>query len=265
MNTSTESQPYGEGDVEICLDERFSQVTSSYIIASSVRTGSNLLREALCETGMAGRPEEIFCHENRSDYCRQWKLPSSVDFPTYFRKAVEHGTTANGVFGLKFHQHHLEILIRESGFRGHPDRALPTFFPRAKYIYLRRRDLRGQAISHFRAKTTNEWYRTNSLQPISVKTARNQDLQEIVRLEGVLRRRDEAWQRFFASERIEPLAMEYETLWHDYWNEIARVLAFLGQDPALAARLPESRLVRQADQTTEQWRKLLDEQFPLQG
>jgi len=56
--------------------------------------------------------------------------------------------------------------------------------------------------------------------------------------------------------------MDYETLCSHYRDEVARVLAFLDQDPVLAQTLPEPRLVRQSDGVNAAWRDRLDAEFP---
>ncbi len=48
--------------------------------------------------------------------------------------------------------------------------------------------------------------------------------------------------------------MDYEVLAANYREEVARALALIGEDPALALTLPEPRLEVQADATTEEWR-----------
>ncbi len=131
----------------------------SYIIASTMRTGSYLLCEGLEWTGRAGHPREIFCPERRGMYEGEWQLPKGIALEDFLRTAIEMGTSANGVFGAKIHYHHLEPLAREARFAGEPAQVLRKFFPDAKYVHLRRRDRRAQAISWYRAKVTNEWWR----------------------------------------------------------------------------------------------------------
>jgi LPS sulfotransferase NodH len=235
----------------------------TYIIASTVRTGSYLLCEGLEATGRAGRPAEAFCPDHRAGYCQRWNLPVEASFGDYFRAVIENGRTPNGVYGVKIHAHHLEPLARESGFAGEPFQVLPHLFPEAKYIDLRRQDRRAQAISYYRATVTNEWWRIHGVVNTYVReTEAPFDAVAICAFEDRLAEQQASWDRFFATEKIEPLRMDYETLCRDYRGELARALAFLGQDSALAAKLPKPRLVRQADEITEAWRRELDALFP---
>ncbi len=56
--------------------------------------------------------------------------------------------------------------------------------------------------------------------------------------------------------------MDYETLSADYRGQVARTLALIGEDPDLASRLPEPRMVRQADAKSEEWMRRMDAEFP---
>jgi LPS sulfotransferase NodH len=228
-----------------------------------MRTGSYLLCEGLEATGCAGHPREIFCPERREMYAGEWKLPDGVTFDDYMRTGIEKGTTDNGVFGTKIHRHHLAPLARECGFEGEPEQVLRKLFPGAKYVHLRRRDRRGQAISWYRAKITNEWWRIAGVHDPSL-TGRTPEFHapDIRRIEYELERQQEAWDAYFGDASIESITMDYETLAANYRDEVARVLAFVGEDPKLAQGLPAPRLVVQADATTEIWRKKMDALFP---
>jgi LPS sulfotransferase NodH len=228
-----------------------------------MRTGSYLLCEGLEWTGRAGHPREIFCPERRDLYAGEWKLPEGVTFDDFLRAAIEKGTTANGVFGMKIHRHHVEPLARERGFQGEASQVLRELVPGAKFVHLRRRDRRAQAISWYRAKITNEWWRIQGEEdPTLTGKAPEFHAPEIRRKELELERQQQAWDAFFADAAVESIAMDYETLAGNYRAELGRVLAFIGEDPKLAEGLPEPRLVMQADATTEEWSRRMDAIFP---
>ncbi len=235
----------------------------SYIIASTMRTGSYLLCEGLEGTERAGHPREIFCPERRVMYEGEWQLPAGISMEEYLRTAIEQGTSENGVFGTKIHYHHVEPLARECEFVDDPAQVLRKLFPDAKYVHLRRRDRRGQAISWYRAKITNEWWRIKNVEDPTL-TGKKAEFHgpEIRRREFELERQQQAWDRFFADPAIESITMDYEVLAANYRDEVARVLKLIGEDSALAQELPEPRLVVQADATTEEWRTRMDALFP---
>ena len=235
----------------------------TYVIASTMRTGSYLLCEGLEATGRAGNPREIFCPERRGKYAGQWELPVDVTLDAFLRAAMEKGTTENGVFGTKIHAHHIKPLAKEAEVTGEPSQVLRRLFPEAKYIHLRRGDRRAQAISWYRAKITNEWWRIPGVSDWEL-TGRQPEFHapNIRRLEMELSRHQKLWNDFFAANSVELITMDYETLAADYRGEVARALSFIGEDPQLAADLPEPRLVRQSDGISEEWQRRMDEEFP---
>jgi len=235
----------------------------SYIVASTMRTGSYLLCEGLEATGCAGHPREIFCPERREMYAGEWELPGGIAFDDYLRAAIEKGTTENGVFGTKIHRHHLAPLAKEAGFDGEPAQVLRTLFPGAKYVHLRRRDRRAQAISWYRAKITNEWWRIHGVHDPSL-TGKTPEFHapEIRRMEYELERQQKAWDAFFEGGEVESMAMDYEVLAANYREEVGRVLAFIGEDAGIAQELPDPRLVSQNDATTDDWHRRMDALFP---
>src|ERR1700679_500261 len=101
----------------------------TYIIASTMRTGSYLLCEGLEATQRAGHPMEVFCPERRENYCGRWQLPPDIGFGDFLRAAIQSGTTENGVLGMKIHWPHVEPLARECGVEGEPWRVLRQLFP----------------------------------------------------------------------------------------------------------------------------------------
>ena len=84
--------------------------------------------------------------------------------------------------------------------------------------------------------------------------------EEIAGIEQSLAAEQEAWAEYFTTRPLEVLTVRYEDLDANYHDEIARVLRFLGADPAHAAGLPRPPLERQSDHINEQWRRLIDQE-----
>ena len=120
-----------------------------YLIASSPRSGSQLLGALLTSTGLAGFPTEHF---------NPWHMGDATNFfpddllysPEHIQKLIEKHTTPNGVFGTK--AHFLQVI----NFVGLDclERLYPTPL---KYISLRRCDFTRQGISLARAVQTNSY------------------------------------------------------------------------------------------------------------
>ena len=235
-------------------------------MASSPRTGSYLLCEGLETTGIAGRPTEVFSPEFQGIWRRRWALGSAPHFSEYLAAAIQHGTTSNGVYGLKIHWMHVDALAKQAGYSADSAGVLERLFPSAAYIRVIRRDRRAQALSFYRARATNEWWRIDGVRNDQSNGCRPVfDARAILALEGELARQDEAWDQYLHERGIDPMILEYETLVQNYRAEVARVLEFLGLDPAAAGAIPPPRLVRQSDGLTDQWRQLLEEALHKRG
>jgi trehalose 2-sulfotransferase len=231
----------------------------SYIVASSPRTGSYLLCEGLEATGIAGRPTEVFSPHFEWIWRDRWSLNRNADFAEYLDAARLYGTTSNDIYGLKIHWMHVATLAQQACFEGESSAVLDHLFPGSAFVQIVRRDRRGQALSYFRARATNEWWciegvqncQKNGLEPAF-------DAETVLMLEEDLEEQDRAWEQYFLERRIVPLIVEYEELTRDYRGQIARVLAFLGLDPSAATLLPPPRLVRQSDYLTSHWRQMTE-------
>ncbi len=253
---------------------------ATYVIASTPRSGSSLLAGGLVATGVAGRPEEFFTPDYIGSYKEDLKLPVDCSWPEYLAKVMAFAATENGVRGIKIHWRHVVSLARALGFRGDPGAVLDELFPIAVFVNIVRADRRAQAISLFRAETTGEWFRSSGsssgVGPWGLYLARPTsgtaavDLtgvaptyEQIIETERSLDAEQAAWTNYFTTRRLEVLTVRYEDLDADYRGEVARVLQFLGADPALAARLPRPPLERQSDGINEHWRRQIDQEHRL--
>jgi LPS sulfotransferase NodH len=250
---------------------------ATYVIASTPRSGSSLLAAGLVATGVAGRPEEYFTPDHMGLYKKDLELPMNCSWPEYRARAMAFAATENGVRGVKIHWRHVVSLARALGFRGDPGVVLEMLFPTAVFVNIVRADRRAQAISLFRAETTGEWFRSTGsstkVRPWGLYLARPTlgrsavDLtrvaptyEQIIGMERSLDAEQAAWTNYFSTRRLRALTVRYEELDSNYRGEIARVLRFLGADPAHAALLPKPPLERQSDHINEHWRQLIDQQ-----
>jgi trehalose 2-sulfotransferase len=250
---------------------------ATYVIASTPRSGSSLLAAGLVSTGVAGRPEEYFTPDHIGSYKQDLKLPMSCSWAEYLAKVMAFAATENGVRGVKIHWRHVVSLARALGFRGDPGVALDVLFPAAVFVNIVRADRRAQAISLFRAETTDEWFRSagpsTSVLRWGLYLARPTpgraavDLtgvaptyEQIVGIERSLDAEQTAWTNYFSTRRRKVLTVRYEELDANYHGEIARVLRFLDADPAHADGLSKPPLERQSDHINEHWRRLIDQE-----
>ena len=250
---------------------------ATYVIASTPRSGSSLLAAGLVATGVAGRPEEYFTPDYIRSYKEDLKLPADCSWAEYLAKVMAVAATENGVRGVKIHWRHVVSLARALGFRGDPGVVLEALFPAAVFVNIVRDDRRAQAISLFRAETTGEWFRSQgssrSARPWGLYLARPTpgeaaaDLtgvaptyEQIIGIERSLDAEQAAWTNHFTTRRLKVLTVRYEELDANFRGAIARVLKFLGADPAHAAGVPKPPLERQSDHINEHWRRLIDKE-----
>ena len=233
---------------------------STYIVASTPRSGSSLLCEGLQASGVAGRPAETFAPAFEGMWNAHWSLPEDRTFADFLRAALAYGTTPNGVYGLKIHWGHLPQLAHRTGVAGEPSLVLEALFPGAVFVNIIREDRRAQALSLFRAMATNEWCRfAGSEPPQGSAEAITLDRDVVRRLETAIEAQQLQWTAYFRRKGIVPLIVQYQCLTNDYRGQIGRVLEFLGLDASGAATIPEPRLVRQSDQVNARWRRAMDE------
>jgi len=257
---------------------------ATYVIASTPRSGSSLLAAGLVATGVAGRPEEYFAADHIAAYKQDLHLPTDCSWAEYLTKVMAVAATDNGVRGVKVHWRDVVSLARALGLTGDPGAVLEMLFPTAVFVNIVRADRRAQAISLFRAETTGEWFRsegpTTSERPWGLYLARPTPRRPAVDLTGVAPTREQitemersidaeqaAWTSYFTTRRTNVLTVRYEELDSNYHGEIARVLQFLGADPAHAAGVPRPPLERQSDHINEHWRRRIDEEdrrYPVQ-
>jgi LPS sulfotransferase NodH len=133
----------------------------AYLVCCDARTGSSLLAATLRATGRAGKPFEYFA---RAEIDKPWlraelRAPDDLpftSFPDWRDYIVKAGSEMGGIFAASVHYWQLPDCVATFGGGA----ALPTlraFFPDLRLIWLRRRNLVAQAISHHVAMATNIW------------------------------------------------------------------------------------------------------------
>ena len=119
----------------------------AYIILFSARTGSSWLTEALSATGTLGTPEEFLNADFIVDLARATNAATPNRLLHMLRRLRK---TPNGVFGLEARHLDIEALGIE------PFRA--AFAQQAVFFHLWREDIVAQAVSLYRAVTTERFH-----------------------------------------------------------------------------------------------------------
>ena len=231
----------------------------SYVICTAPRTGSSLLASALDRTGVAGHPAEYFdAHARNEDvWRRRLGIGSEAE---YWDKVVSAGTTPNGVFGLKLHQHQWPALRRRLGppdaEATHLDELMRARLGDVRYIWLRRRNKIAQGISYSRAVLTDEWWR-DAKRPTQDRQKPPEpvfDYDHVDRHVRLVREFDDYWLKFFRQHRVPALVLVYEDFVAAYEDTVRGVLRFLGV-PETGAAIPAPGFERQADDRSLDWER----------
>lgn len=259
-------------------------IDRSYLILTTPRSGSWMLAEALRATGVAGYPEEYFRTELRGLYLREWQLPEPVRADVLLGKIRSEGTTPNGVFGAKVHWVQfsgLLQLLREAARDGNGDgpvagpssgpssgladgpahrdddvsvaELLSRAFPGLSVVWLQRADRVGQAISWYRAITTNNWWQVKGQRATGQLPGLFLDMRQVAVLERKIARDNAEIARFVANQGLQVVPVSYEALAHDFAQTVRDVVAGLGLAPPEI--VSPTLLIRQADELTDRWRR----------
>ncbi len=211
-----------------------------YLIASSPRSGSQLLVDLLKSTGLAGVPTENF---------NPWHMGDATNFfpddllytPEHIQKLIEKQTTPNGVFGTKAH------FLQVVDFVGLD--CLEDLYPTPlRYISLRRRDVTRQGISLARAAQTNSY--NSDMQPVRDPVYNFHQIGQCIR---EVRVDAKGWETYFHQRRIEPLRVIYEDFVVDQRDTLKRIFDFLEIVLPDDFEMPTSPLKQQSDSLSELW------------
>jgi trehalose 2-sulfotransferase len=237
------------------------RLNRSYFIASSPRTGSTLLADALESTRIAGKPQEYFEPARQEQYAEMLKASADGDFLEKVRSA---GMTPNGVFGAKVHWHqftHLTAKIRDiRGVVSNDSENLQATFPGLRYVFLTRRDKVRQAVSYYRAIKTGIWW---AFRPDATGVRRPPEQRDVVVPlfdfeqidQWVLRLTafETNWRRYFTNLGIKPIEVVYEDFVESYESTVLAILNSLEIPVPEGLVLPPPRLQKLADEVSEDW------------
>jgi trehalose 2-sulfotransferase len=210
-----------------------------YAICTAPRSGSNWLGQLLQSTGVLGTPLEYFNGPAR----RILDDPTYPDDPNrQVERVLTMGRTPNGVYALKIFANQFRAI--ESHIR------LTRALPNLRFVFLRRRDVLGQAISWSRALQTNQY---RSTQPVSGPAT--YDRGAIAERLRVIVEEYALWQSYFARNGLSPIEVTYEDLPHTAQVLCRKLAKLLGVKGKVVIQPKLIDLVIQRDDQSEQWRR----------
>jgi LPS sulfotransferase NodH/glycosyltransferase involved in cell wall biosynthesis len=228
----------------------------SLVIATTPRSGSWLLADTMLATGLLGEPQEYFSVEARPAWASTLGLPVDAPPLRYVEEVLAYGTGDDGLFAAKIHWTQLQVLARrvraEPGEWPDDDGSLlDGLLPDLRYIHLRRADTARQAISYLRASATDQWWDTGANGPR--RPPPDLDLQQVRWVEEMHVRQDDRWRRLIAASGRPSIEVVYEDFVEDRAGTVARILDLAEVTVDGPVELPEPRVKKQSDASTEEW------------
>lgn len=211
------------------------------IMATSRRSGSYYLADLCKQTMRLGTPAEFF--NKRYIRRRLSRLDENQPLAVNMCLAVrQFGATENDVVAIKLFPDHFEESART--FR------LTEWFPEPRWVWLRRRDILGQAISHTIARQTDKWVsleQAGSDTTVYDKAGIMSDLQRACM--------DEArWRAFFARNETQPLELWYEDVFAAPSKAVMAIADYADVDLGGAAPVEPSKFAVQRTDLNQDWR-----------
>jgi len=248
-----------------------------------------LLCEALTNTNLAGYPEEYFealkesgLPRSPADYFKKTTnaelltlignfsrgddatpvLSGFTCYADYLASVLEKGTTPNGVFGAKLMWGYLDdFVLYLRDIPAYRDLSIPqlfaTIFPNLHYIRIVRRDKVRQAVSLWRAIQTWSWKHEKASSPTSTSLHSSSELIfNYAAIDHLVRRiqaHEDAWERYFSANAIQPFSVVYEDLKDAYEITAVQILHYLNISLPKQVAFAERKMKQQADTLSEQW------------
>jgi trehalose 2-sulfotransferase len=198
-------------------------ISKTYTIAFSPRCGSTLLSNVLTAAG-AGKPTEYFQYPYAANEYFKDKDEQSLlrSFQSIVREYC-----ANHLFSSKMahdHRAHLDELLSRQivHYEG-----IDSIFPDHRWIFMRRKDLIGQAISLYFAEETGVWHLRQNQSSSSVAKVQYDFFSILSRL-MILLANNFNWELYFHKNALFPLTVFYEDFIADQESALKLVAAYIG-------------------------------------
>lgn len=252
----------GRGDGAETAGQSAALPQTSCLIATTPRTGSWLLADLLTATGLVGPPQEFFRPDFVRTFSRKLGLPENDITTEYIRGIFASAAPETGVFGAKLQPNdfiRLQSALRtmEAGENpgqhdGTSAELIARWLPNPRYVHLSRRDVGRQALSWYRALTSNVWWEFEG-ESQQLARPRYPDFLQVRWLEDLIRQNETEWRVYFDEHGITACEVVYEDMVEEPEATVKSVLSFLSLEVAPERAAPPTRLKRMADSDSDVW------------
>jgi trehalose 2-sulfotransferase len=217
----------------------------SYVVCSTPRSGSGLLCRGLAAVGGVGVPLEYFNPLHRSTLVERWRCGPGLQ---PYLDALHARRGGGGVFAAKLHWEQMAQLLAEAGAGGGEgfDRhaasdLIDRVFPAPRFVRIVRLDLDRQAVSYWRALSSNVWS-VGAREPASVGAERvSYSFEGIARCRRLIEDGARCWERLIHACGGDAVLVTYEELAEDFADTIARVAERISPGLAPTVTAPSTR------------------------
>ncbi|MEF2070544.1 Stf0 family sulfotransferase [Consotaella aegiceratis] len=211
---------------------------TTILIASTPRSGSHMLGHSMLETDRLGRPFE-YCNPVNLD---EWKRRLGLtDTHAVMRELMARRTTPNGIFSVKMHFEHLEVL-------GGLERVL-ELFPDVRVVRIVRSDVVRQAVSLAIAQQTGVWI---SGQGNSGAEATYSYWQIRRALDQLLSDNYE-WSKALRGAGISPMTVEFDEVRSNTTGVIRNIAEHAGVDASTLTTVQSPPTRKQSTPRSDDW------------
>lgn len=225
------------------------QTRLRYVICSTPRSGSTLLAELLRATGQMGVPAEYLdAADAMPRMARRYGVVAPgglLDMTAYLGALQAHRTTANGVFGVKVHFRDLRGLLTLDCIR--------ELLMASRMLWIRRRDVLGQAISLEIGSQTQQWskLRGHDIQGRETKYSAKAISRRIAEIVG----EESEWSMFLEANALPYHVVFYEDLLTDSSSAVHAAFALLGLPDPPPVRIDDIPIEKQGGDINTTWRR----------
>ncbi len=229
---------------------------SRYIIAMTPRSGSTYLCDVIKQTRRLGKPQEILGAIAVSHRITKTMPGRTTD--EYLRNGIRIARTANNVSGLKASWFQFEKFTEVMAGKHY----LKGF----KYVYLTRRDLAAQAVSLYKAASSEVFHShvSPSEAALAKLDALDYDYHAIKGWYDHIVAQEKGWQRYFFEHRIYPYCLSYEDIEEDILMVLKRLAMYVSVNPD-NIQLPTepSAIQKLRDDRSREWTQRFRTQLTL--
>jgi LPS sulfotransferase NodH len=209
------------------------------VIASTPRCGSHMLGHTLHQTGAFGFPLEYANPANLQEWKRRIKTDSTERVIT---ELTRRRTSPNGVFGIKLHYTHINVL---GGFA-----SVQALFPAAHYVLLSRKGILKQAVSLAIARQTGVWIAGQEPKHNNPPQYRFEQIEKCLR-EVILD--NASWRYTLAANGCNYIEMDFDSVRKNLGASVQTIADFMGVQLGDDQAQEEHVTSRQGSSLNEEW------------